>query len=196
MAKYCTECGTKVTPSMKYCPECGKKISKKSQNNSKENNKNTENSTKKKAKHTNKKTNSKKTSSKKKKTSKKKKQKTNRKLIIGLSFSLFGILLLVLCIAVIIPSTTNSDILINNTGLLKIDPNSIEELTEDDIASKEGYFCRIKSDNGVFYIKKSEIKSLNGLDKSFLAKIRLKELSNNQEIYVISEVYDLNGNKL
>lgn len=127
MAKYCTECGTKVTPSMKYCPECGKKISKKSQNNSKkENNKNTENSTKKKAKHTNKKTNSKKTSSKKKKTSKKKKQKTSRKLIMGLSFSLIGILLLVLCIAVIIPSTTNSDILINNTGLLKIDPNSIE----------------------------------------------------------------------
>lgn len=196
MPKYCTECGTKVTPSMKYCPECGKKISKSKNNSKKESNKNKDDSTKNKTKSVNKKTNSKKPSSKKKKRGKKKKQKINLKLIVGLCISLIGILLLVLCITVVIPSTTNSDVLINNTGLLKVNPVSIEELTEEDIASKEGYFCRIKSNNGIYYIKESEIKSLNGLDKSFLAKIRLKQLSNGQEIYVIYEVYDLEGNKL
>ena len=190
MAKYCTECGTKVTPSMKYCPECGKKISKKSQNKSKK-----EDSSKK-TNSINKKSKSKKTSSKKKKGSRKKKQKTNRKLIFGFSFLLIGILLLVLCVTVIIPTTINSDNVINDTGLIKINPNSIEELTEDDIASKEGYFCRIKSDNGIYYIKESEIKSLNGLDKSFLAKIQLKKLPNGTDIYIIFEVYDLNGNML
>lgn len=192
MPNYCTECGTKVTPSMKYCPECGKKISKKSQNKSKkkEPNKNKNESSKNKTKSTNKKTNSKK-----KKSTKNNKRKIRHKLRLGLVLLVIGVLLVFICFTIVIPNMSSNEV-VNNTGLLKIESNSIEELTNDDIASKEGYFCRIISDNGIYYIKQSEIKSLNGLDKPFLAKIMLKQLSNGQEIYVIYEVYDLEGNKL
>ena len=192
MPNYCTECGTKVTHSMKYCPDCGKKISKKSQNKSKKKEpiKNKNESSKNKTKSANKKTNSKK-----KKSSKNNKRKISHKLRLGLVLSVMGVLLVFICFTIVIPNMS-SNVVINNTGLLKIEPNSIEELTNDDIASKEGYFCRIISDNGIYYIKQSEIKSLNGLNKAFLAKIMLKQLSNGQEIYVIYEVYDLEGNKL
>ncbi len=198
MAKYCTECGTKVTPSMKYCPECGKKISKRSKSKSKdENSSKDKESAKKKTKSASKKSSSKKSSSKrksKKKQSKKGNSRFSRKLVLGLTLFLIGFLLLALYFTVLLPDDSRG--LIDENGLIKISPESILELTNNDVASKEGYFCSIKSGNEIYYIKESEIKSLNGLDKPFLAKVKLKKLDNNQEIYAIVEVYDLDGNKL